>query len=375
MNLFHIANTNFEWELGEKKRISFPENLGTHPIFLQLQFLPFWYGDSHDIVGVTHLPTQDFWESFERLKITPPKLCLIGDVAHLQNIHLETWGASRAVADWAQRHHFNYVIPNWETVCTINSKAFSFLHSPKLPKAMLLENAQQARHWLDSFSGNKVLKTCFGASGRGHLIIDEKFPCDEKKIAQFMEREWSLKRPIIAEPWVDRLLDFSTQWEISKEKSIIFIGSTICKNDPKGVYRENHVGEDLLLFGKFLPHLEKHKLIALEILSQIASRGYFGNVGIDAMIYKSENEIHLHPIVEINARKTMGWAALQILKKHFPGKTLAFKFLSAHDKGILPQGVIKSDNTTLSFRRQLLIENDLQLMVVRDKNEGNGTVV
>jgi hypothetical protein len=43
--------------------------------------------------------------------------------------------------------------------------------------------------------------------------------------------------------------------------------------------------------------------------------GYCGHVGIDAFIYLWEGKQRLHPIVEINGRKTMSWVALQMPKK------------------------------------------------------------
>jgi hypothetical protein len=49
---------------------------------------------------------------------------------------------------------------------------------------------------------------------------------------------------------------------------------------------------------------------------------YFGHLGIDAFVY---DEKKLQPIVEINARKTMSYAALMMQRKN-PQKTLRFSF-------------------------------------------------
>ena len=72
--------------------------------------------------------------------------------------------------------------------------------------------------------------------------------------------------------------------------------------------------------------MEKHQEIALDVLKKIATCGYFGNIGVDAMVYRLNGEILLHPIVEINARKTMGYAALTLQQQHFPEEILTLSF-------------------------------------------------
>ena len=120
MTFLHIANTHFESELEEKQR----EN----PIFLQLQFLPLLYADKQDGIGVTHAPHPSFIE---------PKWHLLSgnDFPYSQ---VESWGSSPTIAAWAKKHHLTYLMPPWEVVKLVNSKAFSFTESPKLPHAALI---------------------------------------------------------------------------------------------------------------------------------------------------------------------------------------------------------------------------------------------
>ena len=96
-----------------------------------------------------------------------------------------------------------------------------------------------------------------------------------------------------------------------------------------------------------------HKEVATRALKKMAALGFFGNVGIDAMIWG--NDI-LHPIVEINARKTMGWIALQIAKRLFPNQTIQVSYGAAdHAQGLLPQGIIKLNGEVVKFHRNLLV--------------------
>ena len=87
--------------------------------------------------------------------------------------------------------------------------------------------------------------------------------------------------------------------------------------------------------------------MVLPILEEMASMGYFGNAGFNAMIY---DENILHPIVEINARKTMGWVAFKLQEKHYPGVAIEVAYTKSEKSGILPQGLGK-----VKFNRQLQI--------------------
>jgi len=317
MKILHIANTDFEDELLNQKRSAL--NL----IHLQLQFLPTLYADPEDGIGVTHLPIEATSSPFYLLSCDK---CPYSQV--------ESWGASREIAQWAKGHRLQYSMPPWEVVRTVNSKEFSFLQGPKLPGASLLRTQQEVAAWIATTPGPKVLKSCFGVSGRGHALL----PCDPKRIER-------LGLPVIGEPWVSRQLDFSTQWLIGAE--ISYLGATICVCDARGKYVENRVGD------VHIPHLEAHLEVAYPILQKMQAMGFFGNVGIDAFIYDDNK---LHPIVEINARKTMGYVALRFQQHHFPKQTIALKYLAGSGRqNLLPSGIVKEDGTQIYFQRQLVV--------------------
>ncbi len=347
MAKLHIANTFFEWELENAPSVSLREAFLQHPIFLQLQFLPVLYAGQEDAMLISDDPGLEYWDA---LTVKPPAYFTLDE--YPKDLEIESWGPSQLIAHWAKSRGLSYLIPPWEVVKELNSKRFSFEHSPKLPGAELLFNESQARRWLDSFPGSKVLKTCYGVSGKGHLIIENE---ERKRIATFLHGEWEKNLPVIAEPWVERILDFSTQWLIARNGEVIYLGSTICKNDRRGQYQHNEVGDEKTLFEGKLSFLAEHRQHAESLLNVIASRGFFGNVGIDAMLYAYSNNIHLQPIVEINARKTMGWAAIAFQKRYFPNDTIRFQFAQG-ERGFLPKFLVLKHAKKVTFQRNLVIE-------------------
>ena len=100
------------------------------------------------------------------------------------------------------------------------------------------------------------------------------------------------------------------------------------ENSERGVYSKT-------LIGKEIPFLEEHLEYVKVPLKLICDAGFVGNLGIDAMSYNNT----LHPIVEINLRKTFGWLALEL------GRSLSYEKAG---QGLLPTHLEK-----ITFPKQL----------------------
>ena len=328
MTTIHFANTNFELELASIKNI--PE------ILTQLYFLPLLYAKERDGIVVDGMPKNFECNTFIFKDMNEK------DYSGFDKV--ESWGYSLNVAKWAKERGLKYEMPPFDVVKNVNSKAYSFIHSPQLEGAKLLFNLNEAYEWLKVMPGKKVFKTCFGLSGRGHFLIENDV-LNEKQLNLFLNREFSAKRPVIAEPWKERLFDFSTQWYLHKDTSIEYIGPTLLENSSFGSYMGTVAG------CLNIPHLEEHKEVALSLLEGVAKLGYFGFVGLDAMVIKGDI---LHPIVEMNARRTLGLCILQYQQKYFPNQQISLRFerFSEGKKPLLPSEVYKNDHK-ITFMRNL----------------------
>lgn len=310
MSPAHLCNTFFENELESQTKRPLAAWLRSHPVVQQLQFLPLLYAEEQDFILVSDLPEQP-----------DPRLRLLDEAP--EGIELETWGFSRAIADWAASRGISYEAPDWELVRKVNSKIFSFCESPQLPGAALLHTAAEATAWIEKTPGPKVLKSPFGTAGAGHFHVGQG-----EGLMKFLNRQFSLKLPVIGEPWVERRLDFSTQWKDGK-----LLGTTAFENDPEGTYRSTLAG--VCAMSGFEWALEKHLEAAGPLVEKIFRMGYRGHLGVDAFVY-GENRVH--PVVEINGRKTMSWAALEIQRKKYADRTLRFTYGPGKEGG-LPQSL------------------------------------
>lgn len=314
VSTLHLCNTFFEWELANRIGPDVKAALHKSPIFLQLQFLPYLYAKPSEGIVVSEKPTHASLPTFT-LEERPSYQ------------RLETWGYSLLAKHWADSRNIAYPIPPWDVVKKVNSKEYSFSKSP-LPGSRLL-------YPKDPLEKSAVLKSCFGTAGRGLMFTEDP------KAKDFCEKEWKLGFPVLLEPWVERKLDFSTQWKISPTKEIQYFGVTLCKTSKKGVHQSNRT------IRKIPSYVEEQKTFVLPVLQEMAEIGFFGEVGFDAMIYENHQ---LQPIVEINARKTMGWLALTLQKNHFPNEELEIAYIHSSETHPLPRqlGQIK-------FSRQIVM--------------------
>lgn len=333
MKKLFIANTNFEFELADERFPQLLQAIEMHPVTLQLQFLPLLFADPEDEILVTSMPDLGYLQSIEKIRGKLPKLVLDAEDGLIQS-----WGWSRSVRAWAEERGLAYDMPDWEIVKLVNSKEWSFLNSPKLKGAELIFSLDQLKKWVRQNNTPAVAKSCFGLSGRGHCLFEDLHP----KILAFCEKEWRIKRPVIVEPWVERVLDFSTQWFIDAEK-VTFLGATKMFNTSTGSYMGTMTG------GVPKALLQEHVGWAVKILTLAKELGYRGYAGVDAMVHKEG----LQPIVEVNARMTMALAALFMKQKFFPHSELLFQYMNVKE-GLLPN-YLQIANKIIRFNKQLQV--------------------
>lgn len=311
-NLLFI-NAFFEEEiLGSSNSIT--NYLFKHSIYLQLHYLSCILAEERTSALLLFPPEEGYFERLAKLGLTAPNVIYLQDPLKKQ-YNVSSWGPSLLLEKWAKEKNCFYKIPSFDLVKQVNGKDFSFALGDPLPFAKLLETEEEVLSWVRAVKGPKVLKTLYGSSGRGHLILYKED--EEKKALEFFQREKERSCCFVAEPWVERVLDFSSQWEVSLDGVISYLGATVCENSPRGIYRRSLVGPVGMLFREHKEFLQEHLEFAKKALEQMRGLGFFGPVGFDAMLYKDPKtgKNKLQPILEINARRTMGWAALKLYEK------------------------------------------------------------
>jgi hypothetical protein len=184
-----------------------------------------------------------------------------------------------------------------------------------------------------------VLKESIGVAGSNALRLFEPEVLETQK--RWMTNVIASGREIVVEPWLERVVDFSAQLEMT-DSGLKLCGFTGLINDARGQFQANwaepkheksfpaavlsslqvtpRAGNEIQVFyGELFQALE----------AELCAAGFFGPLGIDCFVYReSSGALKLKPVVEINPRYTMGRVTVELMKRVCPGSYGVYRLLN-----------------------------------------------
>lgn len=176
--------------------------------------------------------------------------------------------------------------------------------------------------------GACVIKAPFSTAGRDRLIRSHSDQLSSR------ERDWVVRLlaaqgTLVVEPWLERLCDFSIQYDRTSREGLRRRGIVVLENNRQGQFRSATVFgrlsdalnpelrralyEGSPRVGHLVEFLGTVLEPALEVL--LAEKQFEGPLGVDAFFYRaSDGKPRLKPVVEINPRYTMGRVALELAR-------------------------------------------------------------
>ncbi len=176
-----------------------------------------------------------------------------------------------------------------------------------------------------------LFKAAYSCAGRGHRRSDQ----NPDELHRWLERTIAGHGCVIAEPWLERVVDFSALYEM-RDGKVDLLGMTRVENDAAGRFRGISVAPK---WSKLLAREVAEFLFSGEqcmqwyegSIPEAVARllpGYTGPVGVDAMVYRRrDGTLALRHIVELNVRMTMGRVALELQRKLAPSGWGSFRIM------------------------------------------------
>ncbi len=154
--------------------------------------------------------------------------------------------------------------------------------------------------------GQVYVKAPWSGSGRG--VVCSRSGSDAAM--QQAERFISSQGSAMVEPALDGALDFAMLFRCAGGEAQ-FIGTSVFVTDANGHYQGNLLAPERERFAKVAELYSIESLLRVreataQALSSIVAKDYNGILGVDMLISKQGE---LHAAVEVNLRKTMGYAA------------------------------------------------------------------
>ena len=185
-------------------------------------------------------------------------------------------------------------------------------------------------------NGPLLLKPNLACAGRGQLMIEEETPTQTSK--DWLTRNITDQGALVIEPFCKRILDFSALYEITRSGEVNFLTFTCLLTDARGQYRGTRVAPKIgSLFPKELTMLFHQPVIEAlgekfsgpdfykKVLPASFSKllpDYHGPLAVDAFFHQEdEAPVQIRPVVELNARCSMGRIAHNLRRQLSPNTT------------------------------------------------------
>ncbi|HEX3856823.1 MAG TPA: DUF455 family protein [Verrucomicrobiae bacterium] len=184
-----------------------------------------------------------------------------------------------------------------------------------------------------------VIKESLGLAGSNAMRLFEPEILETHR--RWIANALGNKRQLVVESWLERVLDFSVQLEMSAD-GLKICGYTGLISDARGQFQANvalpghqkKIPANLIALFPGPPDIAQrlHALYAdifTLLEAELRRADFLGPLGVDAFAYSDANgKIRLKPIVEINPRYTMGRVTVELMKHVAPGSRGVFRIVS-----------------------------------------------
>ncbi|HEY9405482.1 MAG TPA: hypothetical protein VIQ24_22720 [Pyrinomonadaceae bacterium] len=232
------------------------------------------------------------------------------DTAHPQSNRIFTpWGWTPGMVALGKRVGAGIPAVSLETVRRVNSKLWSHALEQELGVEMAGARAAESFAELEEAVGRAcpreddkwVIKSPFGFAARERML--GRGARLEGAQATWVRRQFARGETLIFQPWLERVREYGVTLEIASGGEVNLVGISDLQTNGAGT------GTGYLLGRKIDPGRRAElESMARIVGARLFREGYTGPAGVDAL----EHARGLHPLLEINARYTMGFVALAI---------------------------------------------------------------
>ena len=291
--------------------------------------LPFVFGKSGDFVLTEEAPSKEFTMRLKDTGFEMPEFCQLQELISGKTETIGTilpWGWSPAahfylkdlkekcspefrespVFSWKdeQKTLFERITSLDFLTLFLKQNPLDFLIGPELAgtKVTAIEEIEKLLN--NQFP--LVLKAPVSSSGRGVQII-------RKPKLNTSNRQWisgilNQQKYLIAEPFLDKAVDFSFQFKISDNETE-YLGYSIFETNTNGQYQSTLIHPEInqTISVEMNSKIGETALLLKEALkNSVYAKWHRGFLGIDAMIYSETGGLKIQPCIEINSRMNMG---------------------------------------------------------------------
>ncbi len=210
-----------------------------------------------------------------------------------------------------------------DTIRQLSSRNSTTLLLPQLRAALLREDIPTVGQSVIATTLDEVMeftaihqrvmvKSLWSCSGRG------VFQVGVSPTASVLGRIRRLLREqgaVEVEPLYDEFKNFALEFDALPNGRVSYVGLSLFTTSSTGGYTGNRVASQSVFEAELSVHfsyLSQLITIAEQVLTDYLQARYVGPLGIDMMLVSTPKGIELHPCIELNLRRTMGYVAWSV---------------------------------------------------------------
>lgn len=209
----------------------------------------------------------------------------------------------------------------FEVVARVNSKLWS--HALEVELGVAIEGAatastleelnEAARRACPGVDDKWVVKSPYGFAARERVL--GRGPAVDGAQAAWVVKRLARGETLIFQPWLEVLREYGVVAEVARGGSHTILGVSDLQTNGAGT------GTGYVLGRPPSPgRMKELEGVASVVCGRLHAEGYHGPVGIDAI----EHARGLHPLLEVNARYTMGFIAVAVERAMKPAEPVVW---------------------------------------------------
>jgi len=300
-----------------------------------LALLPLWFAGEGDYIWVETPPdlSEFQWPNLN-IRLMTKQTWMTG-ATPLPELTAMPWGLSPQIINYFEELSNapvprNLRIPEWkdeyirltsrETAAECLRQIWEKHPNHSLPEIPLFfRSMDELENYMLHHSPPFVIKTPYSSSGRG--LIWERTHTIPVKDKEWISGGIKKQRLVSIEKGLEKIQDFAMEFYLDPTGKASYQGLSVFSTD-NGTYNGNILESQALLEQRLRNTLRGFQLSTLSsqlipTIEAIYGGLYSGYLGIDMMIYKTDNgDLAIHPCVEINMRYTMGLVAIRLFEQY-----------------------------------------------------------
>ena len=209
-----------------------------------------------------------------------------------------------ATEAFCRKYSLPFAGPALAAVVRANSKVYSHQMAVELglkdygcQVGNAAELIEQGRRYLTQ--GTLIIKDPFGVAGRGNLMLQSGTTLDRIGAHLAAQEKEGKRVSLVVEPFLMKRLDFSCQLRIEPDGRVHFLSLQQMHNQQLAYQGSSRLGAEQAAVVEQSGYFHKLEAVAARLYQD----GYWGDLCIDSMWLQDGRVV---PVVEINARKSMG---------------------------------------------------------------------